>query len=521
MAQAQVIISARDQTGAAIASVQSKLGQLGRSTATVARGMNVALAVLGGTSIKRVMDGVVKATAASELGQRGFAQALKETQRAAGDLLAAKSGLPGATAAMQDLARTLKDPGVVAAADAITSALIKGFAAAAKAAADVTSEIRKIGVERGAFDPLGKDELIQGLDGQIKRAESRLAQLQTAGSGPRIKGESGLGDPVQRAAQIKLIRDEIALLAQRRELLRNYEPLQGGGPLSRVRSVIDPIKAYANMQEAARLKAAKGGNEGEGKVGAASSAVNEIEEVVVTSTRRAVSAIEKLYADWNESTRSAIERQVSEFEGLQGALNELVAAGQITVEQAGQRQAEALEALLPEFESRAKQIEQTFGGMSEFAKQAAANMQDMFAQFLFNPFDGGVKGMLKGFIDAIRQMMAQAAAAKIFDAIGGYFGGKSGIFSTVLASAFGRATGGPVSKGRPYMVGEKGPELFVPGAGGNIVPNDAMGGVTVAPVYNIDARGATADLQKALPGILSENNRRIFDELDRRYGIGR
>ncbi len=47
------------------------------------------------------------------------------------------------------------------------------------------------------------------------------------------------------------------------------------------------------------------------------------------------------------------------------------------------------------------------------------------------------------------------------------------------------------------------------------------GGVTVAPVYNIDARGATADLQRSLPGILQENNRRIFDELDRRYGIGR
>ena len=29
---------------------------------------------------------------------------------------------------------------------------------------------------------------------------------------------------------------------------------------------------------------------------------------------------------------------------------------------------------------------------------------------------------------------------------------------------------------RPYMVGERGPELFVPGAQGNIVPNHAMGG---------------------------------------------
>lgn len=41
-----------------------------------------------------------------------------------------------------------------------------------------------------------------------------------------------------------------------------------------------------------------------------------------------------------------------------------------------------------------------------------------------------------------------------------------------------RAGGGPVSAGRPYMVGEQGPELFVPGRGGNIVPSG--GGTTVA-----------------------------------------
>ena len=62
----------------------------------------------------------------------------------------------------------------------------------------------------------------------------------------------------------------------------------------------------------------------------------------------------------------------------------------------------------------------------------------------------------------------------------------------------------------------------MPSSSGSIVPNHKMGGgVVISPVYNIDARGATADLQAALPSILKENNRRIFDELDRRYGIGR
>ena len=61
----------------------------------------------------------------------------------------------------------------------------------------------------------------------------------------------------------------------------------------------------------------------------------------------------------------------------------------------------------------------------------------------------------------------------------------------LLSSIFGeKALGGSVSSGRPYMVGERGPELFVPGAQGNIVPNNAMGGANV--VVNVDASGSSA-----------------------------
>jgi len=51
-----------------------------------------------------------------------------------------------------------------------------------------------------------------------------------------------------------------------------------------------------------------------------------------------------------------------------------------------------------------------------------------------------------------------------------------------------KAAGGPVSGGTPYVVGEKGPELFVPGSSGNIVPNHAMGGANI--VVNVDASGS-------------------------------
>src|SRR5438128_4018235 len=55
----------------------------------------------------------------------------------------------------------------------------------------------------------------------------------------------------------------------------------------------------------------------------------------------------------------------------------------------------------------------------------------------------------------------------LFKGSGG-FGGLIGNLVTGLLGAPGKAIGGPVSPGRPYLVGERGPELFVPTASGRI-----------------------------------------------------
>ena len=47
----------------------------------------------------------------------------------------------------------------------------------------------------------------------------------------------------------------------------------------------------------------------------------------------------------------------------------------------------------------------------------------------------------------------------------------------------GRALGGGVQANTPYVVGEEGPELFVPDSSGEIVPNGGTGGSTVINVY--------------------------------------
>lgn len=68
-------------------------------------------------------------------------------------------------------------------------------------------------------------------------------------------------------------------------------------------------------------------------------------------------------------------------------------------------------------------------------------------------------------------------------ALGQQGAGGGGLFSaigTALGSLFGgaRATGGPVNSGKAYLVGERGPELFMPNGAGNIVPNQRLAAST-------------------------------------------
>ena len=70
-----------------------------------------------------------------------------------------------------------------------------------------------------------------------------------------------------------------------------------------------------------------------------------------------------------------------------------------------------------------------------------------------------------GFEEGFKR--AQAGETEVPD-LGGLFS----IFAGALLRGNVRAKGGPVKKGEPYVVGEKGPELIVPSESGNVIPND-------------------------------------------------
>ena len=80
--------------------------------------------------------------------------------------------------------------------------------------------------------------------------------------------------------------------------------------------------------------------------------------------------------------------------------------------------------------------------------------------------------------------------------LGGLFGGGGGGIFSMIGGLFGFANGGVPPRDRPSIVGEKGPELFMPGTTGRVIPNDDLGDRGAGPniqfnIQAIDSRSGT------------------------------
>lgn len=164
------------------------------------------------------------------------------------------------------------------------------------------------------------------------------------------------------------------------------------------------------------------------------------------------------------------------------------------------------------YQRAVKELENEFksstDSMSEFAIQAARNIQDALGDQLYNVLTGNFDDIGESFGQMIAKMVAQATAAQLgnwlfgdfgktnaigglagtaFGVIGNWFSG-GGEAASSLAEAVsmggGFAEGGITTPGKAYIVGERGPELFYPGIHGTVVPNASVSSSSSPP--NID-----------------------------------
>ncbi|ROO30593.1 hypothetical protein SAOR_00935 [Salinisphaera orenii MK-B5] len=179
---------------------------------------------------------------------------------------------------------------------------------------------------------------------------------------------------------------------------------------------------------------------------------------------------------------------------------------------------------------RAKAVAQMTGEqynrMSEFAQQAARNVQDTLGRTLKQTLAGNFDGILESWSNMLLEMAAQAQAAQLNRALlgdsfasdgklggllgaagkslGGMFGSMFGPSSASIGTSFADAgiggigtgvqsqfggffaKGGNPPIGKGSIVGENGPELIVPRTPTTVIPNHAIpqGGSNSGPVVN-------------------------------------
>ena len=136
----------------------------------------------------------------------------------------------------------------------------------------------------------------------------------------------------------------------------------------------------------------------------------------------------------------------------------------------------------------------------DLKKQAeiAKDLQDAFDSLstsINNDIKEGIKGLIKGTStlgDLLNNVADRFLDVALNQALFGSILGSGGEKGGGILGAIGLfANGGRPPVGRPSIVGEKGPELFVPSSSGTIVPNNKLGGGgSTSVVVNVDASGS-------------------------------
>jgi len=207
-----------------------------------------------------------------------------------------------------------------------------------------------------------------------------------------------------------------------------------------------------------------------------------------------VEAVNNRMRDATAKETEKVEELVGNLEN-EGALIKAKLAGREDEVKLTQEIAEKTEGL---GEADAKRVADLIRGNAELTKQAAIadKMQQIYDQ-IGQSIASGVVDTLSAAVDQTKSL-ADAAAntlrniANILLQLGintALQGTGLGIFKNLG----GFADGGRPPVGKPSIVGERGPELFVPNTSGTIVPNNKLGGGGATNVVvNVDAKGSSA-----------------------------
>lgn len=426
-----------------------------------------------------------------------FGGAISALQSELRSLMTGKEGsLDGARGAVESLTKTLQSDDTKQAFETLTSGFASVIDVAVRATVSVWNFANAV-ADRMANAIKG---VAPAQDLLTDSAKGRLSELDFVGppSSSAGKPKGGLSDAeiARLAAQRKAAEEREQALKKATQQADAYIEslkrwMQAAQDLTSVEKTLEEIRAGSlrgagpkRQQEALDLAASL-----DALATAAERAKDEEEEL-----QKIIREQESVFEEGRrvmEEMRTPSERLNVQIERL----NLLLDKGAIDWETYSRAMFDAQDS----FDRASEAAKNTASEMDDFAKNAAENIQRSFGDTLVNAMQGNFDSIGDGFMQMMQRMVAEALAADLAralfggDAKGGVTG-KGGLFGSALGAigdwfGFGgaRASGGDVLANRSYLVGEQGPERFVPRTAGTIIPTHALagaaGGRTAGPTY--------------------------------------
>ncbi len=219
----------------------------------------------------------------------------------------------------------------------------------------------------------------------------------------------------------------------------------------------------------------------------------------------------KAYMDASEQIQEGLKKSLEDYDAYYAALRDKQSEWTNGA-------AEAFANYLDTAHNVAKQAEQAFTSAMRGMEDAIASMVTT-GKFNF-------KSLVDSMIADIVRMQARAAMSGLLGSLasiggsllGGFFASNTGLAASAASALPGdsldnmlkltdnfaslpqRAAGGPVAGGTAYLVGERGPEMFVPGQGGSIVPNHALGSGAVVNVQLVEDSSKAGQVEQQQSG---------------------
>jgi hypothetical protein len=361
----------------------------------------------------------------------------------------------------------------------------------------------------------------------LAKAQAEAEKNKPAISETETPSLEGNGTPFKQSVKTEALLKENALIRARATLIVDLMAAEKSGNKEAIilaKHRLDQMSSASDVtedmyQRELRLQEARSG--GARNVASTIVTTNEQSALSYALLNEALEDVQQAMADYQakaESGRDIALNLADENLGIKQSMEDVKAAMD-----AGLISMELYKVAMAELEEQLQEVAPFTEGLQSAVQNMSQSLSNSFADMLMSGKMNldGLKNIFSGFV---KMMLAKAIELFVINQMmNAIFGGVPGFNPLPQGRLFGRASGGSVNNGQPYLVGERGPELFVPSSAGTVMNNSNTkgmggGGTVVNQVINVSAgvsQTVRAEMLNLLPVIKQDTLNAVIDGQNR------